>query len=150
MTCESVSKNQADVRKGCILTTERKSMSTKTTIKRIALVSVSALGFGMLSVVPSNSITVGTYTGSLSSSTSSLTVVSTTSGLTKAGMFSIDLIDDKSFPQQGLFGTESVSLKAYGVTLHSLRKTYAYLLKQSNIHVTTAAKLLGHSTQWLL
>ena len=35
-------------------TNERKQMSTKTTFKRIALVAVAALGFGMLSVVPSN------------------------------------------------------------------------------------------------
>jgi len=33
-------------------------MSTKTTFKRIALVAVAALGFGMLSVVPSNSATI--------------------------------------------------------------------------------------------
>jgi len=33
-------------------------MSTKTTFKRIALVPVAALGFGMLSVVPSNSATI--------------------------------------------------------------------------------------------
>jgi trimeric autotransporter adhesin len=32
---------------------ERKQMSTKTTFKRIALVAVASLGFGMLSVVPS-------------------------------------------------------------------------------------------------
>lgn len=36
-------------------------------------------------------------------------------------------------------------LRPYGVTVHSLRKTYAYILKQSNVHVTTAAKLMGHS-----
>ncbi len=36
-------------------------------------------------------------------------------------------------------------LHKYGVTVHSLRKTYAYSLKSSNIHVTTAAKLLGHA-----
>ena len=36
-------------------------------------------------------------------------------------------------------------LKEYGVTVHSLRRTYAYLLKSSNIHVTTAAKLMGHA-----
>jgi len=42
-------------------------MSTKTTFKRIALVTVAALGFGMLSVVPSNAIVSGTSsTGSLS------------------------------------------------------------------------------------
>jgi len=36
-------------------------------------------------------------------------------------------------------------LKPYGVTVHSLRKTYAYLLKSSDVHVTTASKLMGHS-----
>jgi integrase len=36
-------------------------------------------------------------------------------------------------------------LRPYGVTVHSLRKTYAYSLKSSNVHVTTAAKLLGHA-----
>ena len=35
-------------------TIERKQMSTKTTFKRIALVTVAALGFAMLSVAPSN------------------------------------------------------------------------------------------------
>jgi integrase len=39
----------------------------------------------------------------------------------------------------------AIKLRKYGVTVHSLRKTYAYSLKSSNIHVTTAAKLLGHS-----
>ena len=33
----------------------------------------------------------------------------------------------------------------HGVTVHSLRKTYAYTLKSSQIHVTTAAKMMGHS-----
>lgn len=37
------------------------------------------------------------------------------------------------------------ALKPYGVTVHSLRKTYAYILKKANVHVTTAAKLMGHS-----
>jgi integrase len=31
------------------------------------------------------------------------------------------------------------------VTIHSLRKTYAYFLKTNDVHVTTAAKFLGHS-----
>ena len=37
-------------------TIERKQMSTKTTFKRIALVAVAALGFGMLSVAPSTAV----------------------------------------------------------------------------------------------
>lgn len=36
-------------------------------------------------------------------------------------------------------------LAPYGVTVHSLRKTYAYTLKSSGVHVTTAAKMMGHS-----
>lgn len=37
------------------------------------------------------------------------------------------------------------TLRQHGVCIHSLRKTYAYILKTNNVHVTTAAKLLGHS-----
>jgi hypothetical protein len=59
---------QADSGKALGSTIERKQMSTKTTLKRIALVAVSALGFGMFTaVVPANaapatvtSIVVGT------------------------------------------------------------------------------------------
>ena len=36
-------------------------------------------------------------------------------------------------------------LKPYGVTIHSLRHSYAYLLKSKGVHVTTAQRLLGHS-----
>jgi integrase len=36
-------------------------------------------------------------------------------------------------------------LQEYGVTIHSLRKTYAYFLKSNQVHVTAAAKFLGHS-----
>jgi hypothetical protein len=50
---------QADLVKVIRSTTERKSMSTKTTIKRVALVAVAALGFGMLSTVPSQAYTSG-------------------------------------------------------------------------------------------
>ena len=34
---------------------------------------------------------------------------------------------------------------AHGINIHSLRSTYAYLLKTQQVHVTTAQKLLGHS-----
>ena len=33
----------------------------------------------------------------------------------------------------------------HGVTVHSFRRTYAYLLKTKGVHVTTAQRLLGHS-----
>jgi hypothetical protein len=47
-------------------------MSTKTTFKRVALVAVAALGFGMLSVVPSNAVLV-TTSAVLSTSASTVT-----------------------------------------------------------------------------
>lgn len=37
------------------------------------------------------------------------------------------------------------ALSSFGVTIHSLRKTYAYFLKTNEVHVTTAARLMGHS-----
>jgi integrase len=37
------------------------------------------------------------------------------------------------------------AVNKHGINVHSLRRTYAYLLKTQGIHVTTAQKLLGHS-----
>jgi len=37
------------------------------------------------------------------------------------------------------------TVNRHGITVHSLRRTYAYLLKTQGIHVTTAQKMLGHS-----
>jgi len=37
------------------------------------------------------------------------------------------------------------TLKAFDVTIHSLRKSYAYFFKNNGVHVTTAAKFLGHT-----
>jgi hypothetical protein len=54
MTYESAIHAQADLRIVRGSTIERKHMSTKTTFKRIALVAVAALGFGVLSVAPSS------------------------------------------------------------------------------------------------
>jgi len=48
---------QAAVETVSIATIERKQMSTKTTFKRVALVTVAALGFGLLSVAPSSAAT---------------------------------------------------------------------------------------------
>ena len=36
-------------------------------------------------------------------------------------------------------------LNPLGIHIHSLRHTYAYLLKSTGVHVTTAQKLMGHS-----
>jgi len=62
-------------------------MSTKTTIKRIALVAVAALGFGVVSVAPSSAAVAGdTYTLSASTTTVSLGSAASVT-LTTAGYF---------------------------------------------------------------
>ena len=60
-------------------------MSTKTTFKRVALVAVAALGFGMISVVPSSAATLIT---ALSAGTSSPARVGVVSGATKISITS--------------------------------------------------------------
>lgn len=49
----------------------------------------------------------------------------------------------KPFPKSRI--TLAQVLKPHGVTIHSLRKTYAYFLKSNRVHVTTAARFMGHS-----
>jgi integrase len=62
----------------------------------------------------------------------------------KAGIRTVPLmIELPEFPSSPK--TLRKALKPYGVTIHSLRHTYAYLLKQQGVHVTTAQRLLGHS-----
>lgn len=41
--------------------------------------------------------------------------------------------------------TIAEKLQPHSVTVHSLRKTYAYSLKTASVHITTASKLMGHS-----
>ena len=63
---------------------------------------------------------------------------------TPSGVRSVPLLSEYvPFPKYQ--GTIAKALAPYGVTVHSLRKTYAYMLKNSDIHVTTASKLMGHS-----
>jgi len=57
-------------------TIERKQMSTKTTFKRIALVTVAALGFGVMSVVPSTA-TINADSLTLSAATAAQTTAET-------------------------------------------------------------------------
>ena len=62
----------------------------------------------------------------------------------KAGMRVIPLVSEfVPFPHHPR--TLRRVLKPHGITIHSLRHTYAYILKRQGIHVTTAQRLLGHS-----
>jgi integrase len=63
---------------------------------------------------------------------------------TKAGVRNVPLLSPfEPFPAHQKVIARA--LAPYGVNVHSLRKTYAYTLKSANLHVTTAAKLMGHS-----
>jgi hypothetical protein len=64
-------------------------MSTKTLRKRIALVAVSALGLGLMSVAPAQAS--NSYTSNITLSTTSLTVVGTSATVANAGWFYVDL-----------------------------------------------------------
>ena len=72
-------------------TIERKQMSTKTTFKRIALVTVAALGFGVMSVAPSIAAAPAGVSTTLSAASSAVvqgtaaTTTVTTSGIYSSG-----------------------------------------------------------------
>ena len=62
----------------------------------------------------------------------------------KAGIRTVPLVSEfKPLPKSPK--TLTRVLKPYSVSIHSLRHSYAYLLKQQGVHVTTAQRLLGHS-----
>ena len=88
-------------------------MSTKTTFKRVALVTVAALGFGVLTSVAPASAAAGTYTGTSTLSTSSLTVVAAASGANYTGRFYVDVASGDGTTTgalPGLYATESISV----------------------------------------
>ena len=61
-----------------------------------------------------------------------------------SGMRVLPLVGEfRKFPKHPR--TLRKALTPHGITIHSLRHTYAYLLKKKGIHVTTAQRLLGHS-----
>jgi len=71
-------------------TIERKQMSTKTTFKRIALVTVAALGFGVMSVAPSNAAAPLGHTQTLSAASTTVNMgTAATTTLTTAGIFTV-------------------------------------------------------------
>jgi integrase len=103
--------------------------------KRIHFLALHGLRYGEAAALSESDIA----DGRVNISKSKYGTTKTNSGIRQVPLMS----EFVEFPlyQDGI----AKELKPYGVTVHSLRKTYAYLLKQSNVHVTTAAKLLGHS-----
>jgi len=95
-------------------------MSTKTTFKRVALVAVAALGFGVLPTGVAQAA-VSTYTSASALSTSNLTVVSSSTGSSYAGKFYLDVTgngaaadDGSAAAYQGLISGESITVTVTG------------------------------------
>ena len=93
-------------------TNERKSMSTKTTLKRIALAAVAALGIGVLTAVAPASAT-NVYSSSSASATLGTTLnhtvstVVTTSGTTTTGtLYWLKTVGDSTSADSALSGYE--------------------------------------------
>jgi len=62
----------------------------------------------------------------------------------RAGIRSVPLVSEfKVFPRTPKALRKELAV--HGAHIHSLRHTYAYLLKTSGVHVTTAQKLMGHA-----
>jgi trimeric autotransporter adhesin len=89
MTYESAIHAQAEPRIVRGSTIERKHMSTKTTFKRIALVAVAALGFGVLSVVPSQAAAGPISLAVVQNGTASLTPATGTGETATAAIFTV-------------------------------------------------------------
>ena len=108
---------QADLRIVRRSTIERKQMSTKTTFKRIALVAVAALGFGVLSVVPSqatvSSLTVSTPTLGSAGAVGAKSDSTTASTFSVSALFDAGLGDTVtvSFVQNGAYPAGATTVK---------------------------------------
>lgn len=103
--------------------------------KRIQFLALHGLRFGEAAALTQDDIKDGF-----------IHVTKSKHGLTKskAGIRIIPLVSEfVPFPKYQ--GSIANALKPYGVTVHSLRKTYAHTLKSANVHVSVASRLMGHS-----
>jgi trimeric autotransporter adhesin len=140
---EQVRLLQADLRIVRRSTIERKQMSTKTTIKRIALVSVAALGFGVLSVVPSNaaaqldSVTVSAAAAT-QETTDTLTAGSVLVTATLAGEAGVDTLTVTA---------SIVSGPAFIAPILAFKESTTATIGGANSVATVAPKTVGSVTQ---
>ncbi|CAN2170741.1 hypothetical protein MCEGKSE7_00054 [Candidatus Nanopelagicaceae bacterium] len=109
-------------------------MSTKTTFKRIALVTVAALGFGVLATVPSQA-TVSAHSLTLAStSATQLTSETVTAG---AGVATV------SFLNSGLGDTVSVTAYLMSAPAGNTATPYMLVSETSSAYVDTVALFSG-------
>jgi hypothetical protein len=112
-------------------------MSTKTTFKRVALVAVAALSFGMLTAVAPATAADGTAAGAIALDNSYLTVVQNTgrTGVVRISLTDIDGLGDTLTAGQETItavvigvpavDTKTVALNAGDITFQELKETTA-------------------------
>jgi hypothetical protein len=113
-------------------TIERKQMSTKTTFKRIALVTVAALGFGVMSVAPSSAAGGIADSIAVSTASSSIALGSTASTtLTQAGFLASNA--------DSLTATVSLTSYPAGATATQITNANTITLLAVDTHVANTA-----------
>ena len=124
------------VSENVLLTTiERKSMSTKTNFKRVALGVIAALGFGMLSVAPS-SATIS----ELAISTPTAGAATYLAGATSGAVMN-DTTTAASFTVSGLLTTttDTITVRIYANTKPTLATTAEHTAVKMSVRETTTA-----------
>jgi hypothetical protein len=124
------------VSENVLLTTiERKSMSTKTNFKRVALGVIAALGFGMLSVAPS-SATISEVAISTPTAGAATYLASATSGAVMN-----DTTTAASFTVSGLLTTttDTITVRMYANAKPTLATTAEHTAVKMSVRETTTA-----------
>jgi trimeric autotransporter adhesin len=128
---------RADLRIVRRSTIERKQMSTKTTFKRIALVTVAAMGFGVMSVVPSTAAT-SADTLTISSPTASMKDSETSTATTATLAFYADATTDSMTVTAFVTSSPAGSTAVPQLTLAETSNAWV-----STAAITAAAGLVG-------
>ena len=142
MTYEKALISQAELRIVRGSTNERKQMSTKTLRKRIALVAVSALGFGLVGAAPSmaTAITCSAATGGLTvtANVSATIGVCTTSG-TLATSTDTVAFETVTGPEAGVMTITAVGAVTGTATTHEVAANAANWTATGGTQITGAA-----------
>jgi hypothetical protein len=130
---------QAELRIVRRSTIERKQMSTKTTFKRVALVTVAALGFGVLSVAPSNAA-LGTTDAVLTTFSATGTITGTTADpFTVGSAISVNVIIDLS--------AAAVTGETFTVTYNAYNPKGETITGVTLVETSTSVSLLGNGSE---
>ena len=139
MTYEKAVLVQAELRIVRGSTNERKHMSTKTTFKRIALVTVAALGFGVLSVAPSNAA-LGTTDAIKTTFSATGAITGTTADPFAVGSaINLNVIVDLS--------ANAVSGETFTITYNAYNPKGETITGITLVETSTSVSLLGNGSE---